>query len=83
MELSPSPRAAELTEKVRSFMTAEIEPVEEAYHRDLDPIFLGGLGGAQDDLLGRVVTPHAVNRDTQDVPDPRCRGCALTWRAPG
>jgi len=35
MELSPSPRAAELTEKVRSFMTAEIEPVEEAYHRDL------------------------------------------------
>ncbi len=35
MDFSPSPRAAELTERVRAFMATEVEPVEEAYHRDL------------------------------------------------
>ena len=35
MDFSPSPRAAELTEKVRAFMAEEIEPVEPQYHRDL------------------------------------------------
>src|SRR3954451_20753967 len=35
MDFSPSPRAADLTERVRSFMAEEIEPVEAAYHREL------------------------------------------------
>jgi acyl-CoA dehydrogenase len=35
MDFSPSPRAADLTERVRAFMAAEIEPAEEQYHRDL------------------------------------------------
>jgi acyl-CoA dehydrogenase len=35
MDFSPSPRAAELTERVRAFMREEIEPVEPQYHRDL------------------------------------------------
>ncbi len=35
MDFSPSPRAAELTERVRAFMAEEIEPVEPQYHRDL------------------------------------------------
>jgi acyl-CoA dehydrogenase len=35
MDFSPSPRAAELTGRVRAFMATEIEPVEEQYHRDV------------------------------------------------
>src|SRR3954453_20167276 len=35
MDFSPSPRAADLTERVRDFMTTEIEPVEAQYHRDV------------------------------------------------
>ena len=35
MDFSPSPRAADLTERVRSFIATEIEPVEPAYHREL------------------------------------------------
>ena len=35
MDFAPSPRAADLTERVRSFMATEIEPIEEAYHRDV------------------------------------------------
>lgn len=35
MDFAPSPRAAELAERVRAFMTAEIEPVEEDYHREV------------------------------------------------
>ncbi len=35
MEFSPSPRAAELTEQVRTFLAEEVEPVEPQYHRDL------------------------------------------------
>jgi acyl-CoA dehydrogenase len=36
MDFSPSPRAADLTERVRDFLTTEIEPVEPQYHRDLE-----------------------------------------------
>ena len=35
MDFAPSPRSADLTERVRAFMAAEIEPVEEQVHRDL------------------------------------------------
>ena len=35
MDFSPSPRAADLTERVRSFIATEVEPVEPAYHREL------------------------------------------------
>jgi acyl-CoA dehydrogenase len=35
MDFAPSPRAAELTEAVRTFIDTEIEPVEEQYHRDV------------------------------------------------
>ena len=35
MDFSPSPRAADLRERVAAFMAAEIEPVEGAYHADL------------------------------------------------
>src|SRR3954470_25014281 len=42
MDFSPSPRAADLTERVRSFMAEEIEPVEPAYHRELAARRQGG-----------------------------------------
>ncbi len=42
MEFSPSPRAADLTERVRSFMATEIDPVEPQYHRDLAGLRDGG-----------------------------------------
>src|SRR4051794_31289000 len=35
LDFPPSPRAADLSERVRSFITAEIEPVEPQYHRDV------------------------------------------------
>ena len=35
MDFSPSPRAAELSDRVRAFMADEIEPAEEEYHRDV------------------------------------------------
>ena len=35
MDFSPSPRAADLREKVAEFLADEIEPIEPAYHRDL------------------------------------------------
>src|SRR5690349_5578367 len=35
MDFSPSPRAADLTAKVRTFLETEVDPVEEQYHRDL------------------------------------------------
>jgi acyl-CoA dehydrogenase len=35
MDFSPSPRAADLTQRVRDFIATEIEPGEEEYHRDL------------------------------------------------
>ena len=36
MDFSPSPRAADLTERVREFLPTEVEPVEPQYHRDLE-----------------------------------------------
>jgi acyl-CoA dehydrogenase len=36
MDFSPSPRAADLTERVREFLQTEIEPVEPQYQRDLE-----------------------------------------------
>ncbi len=41
MDFSPSPRAAELTERVRAFVAAEIDPVEPQYHRDLAALRAG------------------------------------------
>ena len=35
MDFSPSPRAADLSGRVRAFMAQEVEPVEPQYHRDL------------------------------------------------
>jgi acyl-CoA dehydrogenase len=35
MDFSPSPRAADLRERVAAFLAAEIDPVEGDYHRDL------------------------------------------------
>jgi acyl-CoA dehydrogenase len=35
MDFAPSPRAADLAERVTAFMAAEITPVEADYHRDL------------------------------------------------
>src|SRR6478672_2489145 len=35
MDFSPSPRAADLTERVRTFLQTEIEPVEADYHHEL------------------------------------------------
>jgi acyl-CoA dehydrogenase len=42
MDFSPSPRAADLREKVAGFLAEEIEPVEPAYHRDLAEARLQG-----------------------------------------
>src|ERR1700750_3027661 len=42
MEFSPSPRAADLSERVRAFMATEIDPVEPQYHRDLAALRDGG-----------------------------------------
>jgi acyl-CoA dehydrogenase len=35
MDFSPTPRAADLTDRVATFIADEIEPIEAAYHRDL------------------------------------------------
>lgn len=35
MDFSPSPRSADLTERVRAFVTNEIEPVESRIHQDI------------------------------------------------
>ena len=35
MDFSPSPRAADLAQRVASFIATEIEPVEASYHREL------------------------------------------------
>ena len=42
MDFSPSPRAAELTELVGRFVREEIEPVQAAYHRDVEQARLAG-----------------------------------------
>jgi acyl-CoA dehydrogenase len=42
MDFAPSPRAAELTARVRAFLAAEVEPVEPDYHRELASLRAGG-----------------------------------------
>ncbi|WP_193612529.1 acyl-CoA dehydrogenase family protein [Nocardioides lijunqiniae] len=42
MDFSPSPRAADLTARVKDLIETEIEPAEEAYHRDLAQARLTG-----------------------------------------
>ncbi|WP_193607600.1 acyl-CoA dehydrogenase family protein [Nocardioides lijunqiniae] len=42
MDFSPSPRAADLTARVKDFIETEIEPAEEGYHRDLAQARLTG-----------------------------------------
>jgi acyl-CoA dehydrogenase len=42
VDFSPSPRAADLTARVRDFIQTEIEPAEEGYHRDLAQARLTG-----------------------------------------
>jgi acyl-CoA dehydrogenase len=42
MDFTPSPRAAELTERVRDFLVSEIEPVEAAYHHEVAGLRAGG-----------------------------------------
>jgi acyl-CoA dehydrogenase len=47
MDFSPSPRAAELSERVRAFMVEHIDPVEPQYHRDLAALRESGDPGAR------------------------------------
>jgi acyl-CoA dehydrogenase len=56
MDFSPSPRAADLTERVRTFMETEIDPIEGQYHRDL---------AALRDGAGDPWTPLPVIADLQ------------------
>jgi acyl-CoA dehydrogenase len=56
MDFSPSPRAADLTQRVRDFIATEIEPAEEEYHRDL----------AQLRRRGDPWTPLPVLKQLQD-----------------
>lgn len=42
MDFAPSPRAADLRERVAAFMSEHIEPIEEDYHRDLAQARLDG-----------------------------------------
>jgi acyl-CoA dehydrogenase len=42
MDFAPSPRAADLTARVRAFLAAEVDPVEPAYHRELASLRAGG-----------------------------------------
>ncbi len=42
VDFSPSPRAADLTARVKDLIETEIEPAEEAYHRDLAQARLTG-----------------------------------------
>ena len=42
MDFAPSPRAADLTQRVRTFMETEIDPAEAGYHRELAALRDGG-----------------------------------------
>lgn len=42
MEFSPSPRAADLGERISTFMADHVDPIEEGYHRDLAAARLAG-----------------------------------------
>ena len=44
MDFSPSPRAADLTARVREFVDTEITPAEAGYHRDLADARLKEMG---------------------------------------
>ena len=63
MDFSPSPRAADLTERVRAFMAAEIDPVEAQYHRDL-----AALRESGDRSGRRVRKARKARRATQARP---------------
>ena len=51
MDLSPSPRAAELLELVTTFVRAEVEPVAAAYHRQVGDT---SQGWAESPILGEL-----------------------------
>ncbi|NLE78322.1 MAG: acyl-CoA dehydrogenase [Rhodococcus sp.] len=42
MDFAPSPRAADLADRVRHFIDEKIAPVEEQYHRDVDALRASG-----------------------------------------
>ncbi len=42
MDFSPSPRAADLRDRVSAFMADQVDPIEEDYHRDLADARLAG-----------------------------------------
>jgi acyl-CoA dehydrogenase len=54
MDFAPSPRAADLTARVRDFMAREIEPVEDQYHRDLADLRRDGDPWQPLPLLGEL-----------------------------
>src|SRR6478609_7081855 len=55
MDFSPSPRAAELISLVSAFVTDEIEPVAEEYHRQVSASAAGGTW-SESPLLGELRT---------------------------
>ena len=57
MDFSPSPRAADLTERVRAFIDTEIEPVEPDYQREITRLRETG---------GDPWTPLPVIKELQD-----------------
>jgi acyl-CoA dehydrogenase len=53
MDFAPSPRAAELADLVSAFVTNEIEPVQDAYHRDVAAARIAGTW-AESPILGEL-----------------------------
>ena len=53
MDFSPSPRAAELADLVGRFVREEVEPVQAAYHRDVEAARLGG-SWAESPIMGEL-----------------------------
>lgn len=53
MDFSPSPRAAELAALVSAFITDEIEPVQDAYHRDVAAARAAGTW-AESPIMGEL-----------------------------
>jgi acyl-CoA dehydrogenase len=56
MDFSPSPRAADLTERVRAIVRTEVDPVEPSYHREITRLRESG---------GDPWTPQPVIRQLQ------------------
>lgn len=54
MDFSPSPRAADLVVRVAAFISTEIDPVEEQYHRDLAELRAHGDPWQPLPLLGEL-----------------------------